>query len=284
MSRHFFSKFKSIEQFRHIVSDYNKNYNRSYNSETKEVVIDRDKPKETLKFYGTTKVHGTNAMILIKDGVYGAGKRTSVISLDEPTSHFGFSAFASANEEILTELMNTVKNIIGVDASKTAIYGEWAGGNVQKNVGVTGLPNFFYIFDFKEVRNGHHKNSDGSSDVAFYHNAVEWYEKLPIDLVTKLNKRGIIFAPQVKTWVLDIDMNSPMRATAELEKLTLEVEAECPVAKFFGKDGIGEGIVWISKRASFPKIDGKNCGDFTPEFREWLSDKTVEGVNNFQVI
>jgi hypothetical protein len=47
-----------------------------------------------------------------------------------------------------------------------------------------------------------------------------------------------------KTYEMSIDFNSPELAQNKLGELTMEVEAECPVAKEMGVSGIGEGVVW----------------------------------------
>lgn len=239
-NRKLFSKFKSIEQFRHVVKDYAYNYNKIYDPVTKTVITDKYKPKETLTFTGTVKNHGTNASVTLdKNGVIGAGKRTSSISIDNVSEHFGFSGFVLNNKEVLIELIQTIKIVLGVDNStETVLYGEWSGKGVQKHVAVSEVPKHFYVFDFKVIENG---NED------YYHNATEWYDKIPTSLVTKLNKIGVIFTSQVAVYKLDIDMESPLKVTKELERITNDVEAECPIGKFFGVSGVGEGVVWTHK-------------------------------------
>jgi len=52
-------------------------------------------------------------------------------------------------------------------------------------------------------------------------------------------------------WTIDIDFNRPEVAQEQLQKLTIEVERDCPVARSllgseFPETLIGEGIVWTS--------------------------------------
>jgi len=46
---------------------------------------------------------------------------------------------------------------------------------------------------------------------------------------------------------MDIDFNMPQLVQNKLGDITLEVEKECPVAKAFDVEGMGEGIVWITE-------------------------------------
>ena len=47
-----------------------------------------------------------------------------------------------------------------------------------------------------------------------------------------------------KTFEIEIDFENPQASQNKLIELTSEVEKECPVGKYFGNIGIGEGIVW----------------------------------------
>ncbi len=46
------------------------------------------------------------------------------------------------------------------------------------------------------------------------------------------------------TFSMTIDFDRPELSHNKLVELTLQVEKECPVAKYFNISGIGEGIVW----------------------------------------
>ena len=49
------------------------------------------------------------------------------------------------------------------------------------------------------------------------------------------------------TYSVDIDFNCPEKTTNTLTAITEAVEDECPVAKAFGVEGIGEGVVWSTE-------------------------------------
>jgi len=63
-------------------------------------------------------------------------------------------------------------------------------------------------------------------------------------MINKLNKHNIYHIEQFPTFTIDIDFEHPEIAQNELIKITEEIEKECPVGKFFGKIGTGEGVVW----------------------------------------
>ena len=48
------------------------------------------------------------------------------------------------------------------------------------------------------------------------------------------------------TYTAVIDFRNPGAAQEELERITNEVERECPVGRAFGVSGVGEGVVWSS--------------------------------------
>ena len=53
-----------------------------------------------------------------------------------------------------------------------------------------------------------------------------------------------MFSDEFKTWDIEIDFDRPDLSQNELVEITNAVEAECPVGKAFGVEGVGEGVVW----------------------------------------
>jgi hypothetical protein len=194
-------KYPSIEQFRKIV---------------KEVRRKKDyacAPYPTLKFTGTVKLHGTNAGIVkYADGGIYFQSRERVLSLEQDNA--GFMA-----EMIKIDLSSLFNGIQFNDYC--AVYGEWCGGNIQKNVAIAQLPKMFVIFALK---------------------VDDRFVSLPHSLQDNAN--SIYNILQFQTYSVDINFNKPELIQNKLIELTLAVEKECPVAKFFGVSGIGEGIVF----------------------------------------
>jgi hypothetical protein len=61
-------KFPSIEQFRSVVATVLRQYNFAGLDENGDAIYDTTKPKPTLTFKGTVKLHGTNAGVSFKYG------------------------------------------------------------------------------------------------------------------------------------------------------------------------------------------------------------------------
>ena len=115
-----------------------------------------------------------------------------------------------------------------------AVYGEWCGGNIQKGVAINGLPKMFIIFGYKV------------DDV--------W-----VDVFPQSNEQGIYHITQFPTYEVEIDFESPELIQNKLIELTIAVEDECPVGKFFGVSGIGEGIVF--EATGQPEYQFKSKGE-----------------------
>lgn len=226
--------FPSIEQFRNVI--YNVNRSASYggyNEETKEPIILSAYTLPTLKFRGTVKLHGTNAgIVLSNEGDVSFQSRENILSLMHDNA--GFFLYGS---NLPKEFFDTFRNrFIKDNTVAVAIYGEWCGGNIQKGVGISGLPKMFVLFGVKTYtsleRDEQGKMSDGE-----WVNYKLWEDiEFPEQKVYNINK--------FPTYEIEIDFAHPQLSQNKLVELTIAVEQECPVAKHFGNTGIGEGIVW----------------------------------------
>lgn len=221
-------KFHSIEQFRTIaraVSD-----KATFVSKNEDGTVNRNPAAllPTLSFKGKVKIHGTNlSIVLTKDGEYYAQSRERIMELTSDNA--GSCMYSLANKNIFEPLLK-VHLIDGVKA--IAVYGEWAGQSIQKGVGVSNLEKSFFVFGLKQI------NEDGSHI---------WLKDISIFNDPSINLFNI---DMFQSFNIDIDFNAPERAINTIADWVLEVERECPVAKYFGFEGIGEGVVF-------------NCGEFT---------------------
>lgn len=203
-------KFKSIEQFRHAI---------------KELATVHDvRPEEIVSFEGTVKMHGTNAGINIQNGEIKFQSRNNIISPSKDNS--GFATFYEPRSAELLEFDKEyrIKNKIS-DSVPIVYFGEWVGKGIQNSVGVTKLPDKKFIL-FSIWVDGVYNDPD-------------------IDNVPDLNIYSILMVPK---YHLDIDLANPQEAYNKAMEFTLEVENCCPVAKYFGIEGTGEGIVWRNKK------------------------------------
>jgi hypothetical protein len=131
-------------------------------------------------------------------------------------------------------LINMVAKRSNVDLNDNtiSIYGEFAGGNIQKGVGITNLPKSFFIFGVKV--SPFPIEGEDKPRTAYW-----------VDYTDLGNSEVRIYnIDDFPTYSLEIDFNYPELVQNKLSELTLAVEEECPVAKAFGFSGVGEGIVW----------------------------------------
>jgi len=217
-----FRKYPSIEQFRNIVKQVKQSAQYlGYDEEAQTPIMDRNAAMPVLTFTGTVKLHGTNAGVSLDKttGEVYAQSRRNLITPEKDNA--GFAFFVENNKDVLKTIL-LIHSENRPDADVATIYGEWCGGNIQKNVGICGLEKMFVIFGCKV--------------------GEEW---IPLKS-QMLCVPNIYFIDEFPTYNMDIDFSEPERAVNKLSELTLAVEAECPVAKALGDGGIGEGIVWTS--------------------------------------
>jgi hypothetical protein len=227
-------KFPSIEQFRTVVSNVNRRYNFTGLDENGEAIYDPSLPKPVLTFKGTVKLHGTNAAVSFNapSGMW-AQSRENIITPEKDNA--GFAFFAHSNETAFMRLFHdvAVNNDMDMHKNTITIYGEWAGANIQKGVGICNLPKSFFIFGVKITP--HTETEEELKD-----NPAYW-----VDYSYLRNVDAKIYnIDDYPTYSMEIDFNMPQLVQNELSELTIAVEEECPVAKAFGFSGIGEGIVW----------------------------------------
>ena len=227
-------KFPSIEQFRTVVSNVNRHYNFTGLDENGEAIYDPSLPKPVLTFKGTVKLHGTNAAVSFNapSGMW-AQSRENIITPEKDNA--GFAFFAHSHEVEFMRLFHevAVNNDIDMHKNTITIYGEWAGANIQKGVGVCNLPKSFFIFGVKITP--HTETEEELKD-----NPAYW-----VDYTYLRNTEVKIYnIDDYPTYSMEIDFNMPQLVQNQLSDITIAVEEECPVAKAFGFSGIGEGVVW----------------------------------------
>lgn len=218
-------KYPSTEQFRNIIRQVRIQHDYKGKDELGEPIYKHDSPYPIMSFTGTVKLHGTNASIVkYKDGRIEYQSRENVLSLNQDNNGF-YSYMKNIENELKTLFFDELYNM----TDYVALYGEWCGGNIQKGVAINGLPKMFVIFALK-------------IDGVFY-NFTPTPEVKKI-WENKWNPLNIYHIQQFPTYHLNIDFNNPEYIQNKLIALTEEVEKQCPVGLHFGKEGIGEGIVW----------------------------------------
>lgn len=230
------SKFPSIDQFRSVIKQVQDNTQFIGKDEDDNPIYCRTIELPTLRFTGTTKIHGTNASIGFTFGCgdFWCQSREHIITPENDNA--GFANYVEKYREEFINLTGDVEDDLVDTLDRhpeyygAVIYGEWCGKGIQKGVGVNELPKMFVIFGIKLLAEEPHTN------IWLSDNFVSEIENPDINVYN-------IFSFGTKT--IDIDFNKPEEAQNLLIQYTQEVEAECPVAKYFGiENGVGEGLVW----------------------------------------
>jgi len=212
-----FKKFPSIKQFRNTVHAVRERANFQGLDSSGEPIYKDAECYPVISFRGTVKIHGANAGICI-DNVGKLTPQTRNCVLLAPSGDYGFYNFVdNLPTGLLTDCFT--KNI--------TVFGEWCGQGIQKGVAVNELPKMWVIF------------------AIYDHETLSWVE-LPdaVHYAPRLNENNIYMITQFDTYEVSIDFNTPEVAQNKLVDITTSVEKECPVGKYFGVSGVGEGVVW----------------------------------------
>ncbi|CAF3383963.1 unnamed protein product [Rotaria sp. Silwood1] len=205
---------------------------------------DRDKELPVMKFIGTIKLHGTNSAIgYQKDSGHWCQSRNNIITPEKDNAGFAQYIYPLA-DEFFNNYVLPQSSIIREQyeqGRKILIFGEWCGGNIQKNVAICGLTKMFVIFKIRiieekitTIENEDEIQVDKNS---FWLQPQEWTN-------IKWHDKSIYNIYDFPTFEIDIDFISPKLSQNKLIEITEEVERQCPVGTYFNKVGIGEGVVW----------------------------------------
>lgn len=226
-----FKRFPSIEQFRSVVKQVKETSSYVGKDEEGKPIFDYTRPLPTITFTGTVKLHGTNAAIgYSKQGGLWCQSRERILSIEKDNA--GFAFWVESHKEYFEKTLN-IDAFFAYDA--IIVYGEWAGGNIQKGVGVAELEKSFYPFYLEYLKDG-----EAVERVTFPNGRLQgnWL----------YNSEVRVFSiTAFDVYSVNIDFNCPELVQNILAEITEAVENECPVAKYFGVSGIGEGVVWTAE-------------------------------------
>lgn len=246
-------RFPSISQFRNIIKVVKQQATYSGKDSDGNATFNRQAIAPKLNFFGTVKLHGTNASIVQE---VAGGKLTYQSRERTVTADSDNAGFAGAMLKLdMAFLLESARFDLRTKANTpVTIYGEWCGGNIQSSVGINGLNKMFVIF---AIREGVSEvvNDDGNIIIP---NTTLWYRPGSFLFSTVMDNalpESVFSIDDFRTFEVEVDFESPETAQNEFVKLTLEVEAECPVAKSFGISGVGEGIVWHCTDSEYQSSD-----------------------------
>ena len=226
--------FGSITQFRNICKQIKMEAEYQGKDAEGNAIYNPNAPKPTLTFTGTVKLHGTNAAVVYskEHGLY-AQSRERVLSIESDNA--GFAFYVESNRKYFENQLSKICEMY--DYHVAVIYGEWAGGNIQKGVGICNQEKSFYPFLLKYF-------NEKGEEIEHFLPAAPVNENE--ECWTHLPEKKMYAITSFPTFTLDINFNHPELVQNELIRITEEVERECPVAKAFGHSGIGEGVVWTA--------------------------------------
>lgn len=217
------NKFPSIEQFRNVVKEVTQRSRYVGKDDEGKPIYNNSVALPSVTFTGRIKIHGTNAGIGIdNEGNYWCQSRERILSLTQDNA--GFFVYANKNKDFFSKILTDIMNLY--EASGVIVYGEWAGKGVQKGVAVSELEKSFYVFGVKLVFND---EDEWANDL------IKLFDDAAI---------GLYNLDTFKTYSITIDFNEPESAINQMVEWVEEVEKECPVGKYFGVSGVGEGIVF----------------------------------------
>lgn len=194
----------------------------------------------SLRFVGTVKLHGTHADVVVnREGIVTFQSRNRIITPGD--DNCGFATAMIRRAALFAKL---------AEKGDTVFAGEWCGRGVQSGVGIAALDRFFVIYAVRELDTGQERWLDVPTT------------SLSTNLLAELNAARVFFIDQFPRFEVTVARDDVLASVtvAEVDRLTLAVERECPVARYFGVvGGVGEGIVW-------------KCAD-APTSRMWFKSK-----------
>jgi hypothetical protein len=248
-------KFTEIEQFRNVIRQVKDHHDYVGKNDDGKAIFNHASPYPTLKFRGTVKLHGSNASIVkYNDNTYKFQSRESELSLTEDNYNFMDEMIKKDYQKLFDSIQFN---------EYCAIFGEWCGKGVQKKVAISQLPKMFVIFAVR---------IDGI------------YQDISNFKHIKNEEQSIFNILQFPNFEINIDFNRPELFINELASLTNDVEKECPVGKYFGVNGIGEGIVWEhinDTNRYIYKVKGKDHQVSRVKTLTTVDIEEIENINAF---
>lgn len=241
-------KYPSTPQFREVVSNVKHAATYVGQDENGEPIYNPLAEMPTIEFYGSVKLHGTNAAFcLASNGDWWVQSRENIITPEKDNA--GFAQFAYANNEVIRSMIIEYFSVLereynikyDLDNKIVTLYGEWAGKGVQKGVGISEIEKSFFIFGLK-LSPADSESTEPAIWIPHDFTSCRGHGDVTV-LTSSINNIYNIY--DFKQYRIKIDFNNPQAAINDMIAITEAVEASCPVAEDFGHVGtIGEGVVW----------------------------------------
>ncbi len=226
-----FVDFGSIEQYSNICKTIAHKSRLTGVDEQGNPVYDHSKTLPIVEVVASEKIHGTNAGIGFSNP-YGlfAQSRGGIISMHKDNA--GFAFFVNSHKDAITNLIKELaaENNLNLDTTLITLYGEWAGGNIQKNSAVSGTDKKLFLFQ-------HFMVSPMTSP-------SYWLETKLSGNWAHLPDNNIFNVMNYPTYTFTVDFNNPKLHQNQFVDLVNKIEENSPLGQAFGVQGnIAEGIV-----------------------------------------
>lgn len=188
-------------------------------------------------FYGTVKLHGTNAGVVYdrETGNITCQNRNNILSLEKDNQRF----YAWINREDRMSYLKDAFEAWGElftkyenkPVAKIAFFGEYGGKGIQHGVAINEMERFFSIFE---------------TWIIFQDGTIFKSKNISIPFIVQSTRIFPINYININLkFTLKNDFSNLEECKLYMEKALDEVTNECPFAKQFGDTiGFGKGIVW----------------------------------------
>lgn len=246
MNKHI--SYPSTEQFVHVIQAVNRQYTFVGLDAEGKAIYDNTKPKPIISFTGTVKLHGT-AFYVCQNATNGIWFQSREKVITPEKDNAGSAFFGTMKKEVLREIIEQVRTCYNIPDDETVMLcSEWAGGNVQKGVGISNIEKSMFIYAIKISK------PEDENFVSYYVD-YEGFRSIENKIYNMLD---------FKTYNINVDFNCPMLMQNKIIELTLDVEARCPVSDWFTPEVenlIGEGIVFTNLDREGNRLMFKSKGD-----------------------
>jgi len=220
--------FPKIRQYHQVLRDLKLHHQYVGKDANGDPIFDPSKQLPVLQFEGVVKIHGTNgAIVFAPDGSFYCQSRENIV--DELKDNAGFAHYVNKEGHKLWENVQQLDVLRSHDVKHVVVFGEWAGGSIQKGVAMNELSKMFIIFGLKVIYNDE---------------STEWLDS---SLIGEMPDICVYNISRVPTYDVEVDLACPDKAIEKMVQITTAIGDECPFAKTFGVSGIGEGCVWRLK-------------------------------------
>ena len=138
--------FGSVGQFREVCKQIKMEAEYQGKDEEGKAIYNPLAVKPRLTFTGTVKLHGTNAAVVYsrEHGLYAQSRERVITPLSD---NAGFAFYVESNREYFESTLRSMLTTQNADC--VALFGEYAGGNVQRGVGICNIEKSFFPFAIK---------------------------------------------------------------------------------------------------------------------------------------